>query len=187
MIATRGILIVTALLLCATVPARAQSTTPQMPGSQQTMTGGMAQGADMGGAMPMMGPNGMMDPDGMMGSNGMMGRMMPIMGMTRHIDGWLAFLRTELKITDAQAVVWGDFADATHANVARMGDSHASMMHQDAASLDLPARLAAQEQMIAGRLMALRRMRESLEPLYAALSDAQKKMADELLGPHGMM
>jgi hypothetical protein len=189
----RGVLIVTMLLLCTSVPASAQAlphpapsatTTPQMPDAQPPMTGGMAQGAGM---MRMTGPNGTTDPDGMMGLSGMMARMVPMMGMPGHIDGWLAFLRTELKITEAQAGVWGDFDDAIHASAKRMGESHASMMHQDAASPDLPGRLLAQEQMIAGRLTALRRMREAIEPLYAVLSDAQKKTANELLGPRGMM
>jgi hypothetical protein len=126
-------------------------------------------------------------PDGMVVPNGMMGEMIPMMGMPRHIDGWLAFLRAELKITEAQGGIWGDFVDSIHANAARMGDSHASMSHQDAASPDLPHRLFAQEQMMAGRLTAMRRMREAIEPLYVVLSDTQKKIADELLDPHGMM
>jgi hypothetical protein len=117
----------------------------------------------------------------------MMNRLMPMTGTTSHIDGWLAFLRAELKITEAQAAAWGDFADTVHANAARLGESHASMTHQDAASPNLPARLLAQEQMMAGRLTALRRMREAIEPLYTVLSDEQKKIADELLGPRGMM
>ena len=162
----RGILIVTALLLSAAVPARAQD--PHHPGPPATA------------APPVPG-------DGSAMTDGMMDRLMPMTGTTGHIDGWLAFLRAELKVTEAQATAWGDFADAVHANAARLGASHASMTHQDAGSPNLPARLLAQEQMMAGRLTALRRMREAIEPLYTMLSDAQKKTADELLGPQGMM
>jgi hypothetical protein len=172
----RGILIGAILLLCAADPARGQA----MPGDQPATTAGTGHGAGMDGMMKT-------DSRGMMGSSGMMDSMMPMTGMPRHLDGWLAFLRTELKITDAQAGVWSDFAEAIHVNAARMGESHASMSHQDAASPNLPDRLLAQEQMMAGRLTAMRRMRETIDTLYAVLSDAQKKMADELLSPRGMM
>jgi len=42
--------------------------------------------------------------------------------------------------------------------------------------------------MITAHLEALHRLKAPVEPLYAALSDEQKKTADELLmGPMGMM
>ena len=66
----------------------------QMPG------GGMA---GMSGGMPMMG---MMGPGG-----GMMMRM-----MQGHVEGRLAFLKTELKITDAQLPLWNAVAEAIRAN-----------------------------------------------------------------------
>lgn len=61
---------------------------------------------------PMRGP---MMNQGMMGRGMMMDRgMMPMMGMNpaEHIEGRLAFLKTELKITDAQMAQWNAFADA---------------------------------------------------------------------------
>lgn len=194
--AVRGISIVVALLLFASLPARAQdphhpgpsaTTVSQVPVGQPPMTGGMSQGAGLGCAMPMMGARGMMGQDGMMDPDGMMGRMKPMMGMEGHIDGWLAFLRTELRITDTQAAAWNDFADAMRANAVKMNENHASMMPQDAASSGLPARFATQEKMVAGRLDTLRRISQAVDPFYAALNDEQKRLADELLGPHGMM
>src|SRR5690349_15695774 len=63
-----------------------------------------------GGMMGQMGP-GMMGP-GMMGQGGM-----PMMGMMqRHVEGSIAFLKTELKITDAQLPLWNAVADAIRAN-----------------------------------------------------------------------
>jgi hypothetical protein len=42
--------------------------------------------------------------------------------------------------------------------------------------------------MMTAHLEALRKFRAAVEPLYVALSDEQKKTADELLiGPMGMM
>ena len=53
---------------------------------------------------------------------------------------------------------------------------------------NLPDRLAAREKMMAARLDALRRLKSAVDPLYAALSDDQKKTADELLmSSMGMM
>jgi LTXXQ motif family protein len=158
MSAARGIFVVTMLLLCAAVPAGAQDA-PQHGSSANSAP-------QTAGDQP---------------------AMMSMTSMSRHTEGWLAFLRTELKITEAQAGVWGDFAASIRANVKRMSDSHASMNHQNAASPSLPERLLAQEQMMAGQLAAMRRMREAIESLYAVLSGAQKKVADELLDPQGMM
>jgi LTXXQ motif family protein len=59
-------------------------------------------------------------PDGMMGS-GMMGM------MGEHVEGRIAFLRAELKITDAQVPQWNTFADALRANAKRMGEMRNTM------------------------------------------------------------
>jgi len=49
-------------------------------------------------------------------------------------------------------------------------------------------RLDQHEQLMAAQLDAVRAMNKSLKPLYAALSDDQKKTADQLFwGPMGMM
>jgi len=55
-------------------------------------------------------------------------------------------------------------------------------------SANLPDRLDQHEQLMAVQLEAVRAMNKSLKPLYAALSDDQKKSADQLFwGPMGMM
>lgn len=59
-----------------------------------------------GGTMPMM--RGMQQ-------NGMM----PMMGMADHVEGRIAFLKAELKITDAQLPQWNTFADALRSNARR--------------------------------------------------------------------
>jgi hypothetical protein len=51
---------------------------------------------------------------------------------------------------------------------------------------DLPARLASQEQLLRDRLDLLHQEGPPLLALYAALSDEQKRMADQLLGPGGI-
>ena len=138
------------------------------------MPGGMAGDGDM----PMMRMMRMM-----MGRDGM-----SMMGaMARHVEGRLAFLKTELKITDAQLPLWNAVADAIRANAKSMGDMAGGMMG-GSQTATLPDKLAMREKMMTAHLEALRKFKVAVDPLYAALSDEQKKTADELLiGPMGMM
>jgi hypothetical protein len=138
---------------------------------------GMAGGMAGAGDMPMMGMMRMMGRDGM----AMMG------AMARHVEGRLAFLKTELKITDAQLPLWNAVADAMRANAKSMGDMAGGMMG-GSQTATLPDKLAMREKMMTAHLEALRKFKAVADPLYAALSDEQKKTADELLiGPMGMM
>jgi LTXXQ motif family protein len=135
------------------------------------------------------------DRSGMMGG-GMMNMMrnMPMMNMggmatIDHVEGRIAFLRTELKITDAQMPAWNAFADALRANTNSLGEVRASMMPQpSAAPQNLVDRLTLQEKWLAARLEGTRAIKSALASLVGTLSDEQKKTADELLAPHvGMM
>jgi hypothetical protein len=173
-----------AMLVLAAGPAFAQQ--PQdheqhhPPGTQPAAAGpGMPGGGMAGtGGMPMMGMMRMM-----MGQDGTGG-----MSMTAgHVEGRLAFLKTELKIVDAQLLLWNAVADAIRANANTMGGMAEGMMGGMQAGT-LPEKLATQEKMIAAHLEALRKFKAAVDPLYAALGDEQKKTADELLiGPMGMM
>jgi LTXXQ motif family protein len=139
------------------------------------MPGGAMAGA---GGMPMMGRMGMM-----MGQDGLAGMSM----MAGHVEGRLAFLKTELKITDAQLPLWNAVADAIRANAKSMGVMSDGMMGSSQTAA-LPEKLALREKMMTAHLEALHRLKAAVDPLYAALSDEQKKTADELLmGPMGMM
>ena len=136
------------------------------------MSGGMMSGA---GGMPMMSMMRMM-----MGEDGMA-------MMTGHVEGRLAFLETELKITDAQLPLWNGVADAIRANAKSVSEMSGPMMGGMHTGT-LPEKLAAREKMMTAHLEALRKFKAAVDPLYAALSDEQKKTADELLiGPIGMM
>jgi hypothetical protein len=164
--------------------APAQSASP--PGQS-----GMGQG--------MMGGRGMMDGNmaNMMQMMGMMGRQggetgcpgMSGMATIDRIEGRIAFLKTELKITDAQTSAWNAFADALRANAKSLAEVRASMMpQQGAAPQSLVDRLTLQEKWLAARLEGTRAIKSGLINLADTLSDEQKKTADELLAPHmGMM
>lgn len=144
----------------------------------------------------MMGGKDMMN---MMGDKMPMMNMMQMMGMMRqsdggmatvdHVEGRIAFLRTELKITDAQTTAWNAFADALRANAKSLGEVRASMIPQaGAAPHTLVDRLTLQEKWLAARLEGTRAIKSALTNLVGTFSDEQKKSADELLAPHmGMM
>lgn len=135
------------------------------------MPGGMGMGA---GGMPM---TGMMQ---MMGAKGMA-------MMTEHVEGRIAFIKAELKITDAQAPQWNAFAQAMRDNASTMQGVMGSMMGmgQDGT---MPDKLAAREKQLGAQLDAIRKLKAAADPLYAALSADQKKSADEIMvSPMGMM
>ncbi|TFV44536.1 Spy/CpxP family protein refolding chaperone [Bradyrhizobium niftali] len=148
------------------------------PAGSQSMNGG----GMMGGRMPMMDMAKMME---MMRQSG------DGMGMDTidHIEGRVAFLRTELKITEAQKLVWNAFADALRANAKTLGEMRGSMMSQQGAGgAGLVEKLAFQEKWLAARLEGARAMKLTLTNLVSTFSDEQKKAADELLAPQmGMM
>jgi hypothetical protein len=178
MTAFRTMLIIAAMLAAGS-PLSAQ-TGPQHPagGPAASMPGGMPGMMQMGGDRGM--PYGPMPMMGMMG-----GRMMEM--MESHAEGRLAFLKTELKITDAQSAPWNAFAEAVRANAKGMQEMHAAMMDQRTQSAALPDRLGLHEKMLSAHLDAARRLSAAVGPLYAAFTDEQKKTADELMMPMGMM
>ncbi len=144
-----------------------------------------APGGDMTGAMPGMGSMPLIGPmRAMMGQYGM-----GAMGiMTGHVEGRLAFLKTELKITDAQLPLWNAVADAIRANAKTMGAMMSGGMMASRQTSPLPDKLALREKMMSTHLEALRKFTAAVDPLYAVLSPEQKKTADQLLiGPMGMM
>jgi hypothetical protein len=156
------------------------------PGAASKETGGMPMGK--------MGKGG---PAGMMGGD--MKQMMPMMrdmmtmmsaqtGMiTAHVEGRIASLKTELKITDAQTPQWNRFADALRDTAKSMNGMHEQMMASGSPAT-LPEQLDRHEKMMSAHLASLGALKEALTPLYQSFSDEQKKTADGLMvGPMGMM
>jgi predicted lipid-binding transport protein (Tim44 family) len=136
--------------------------------------------ANPGGMMGMMGP-GMMSPGmmGMMGPGMMAGASGSAMciAMAGHIDGRLAYLKAELKITEAQEQLWNTYAAATRDNTNTMLARCTTMMSRhNGSTVSLPDRLDQNEQLMAAHLDAMRAMNKAIKPLYAALSDDQRKL-----------
>ena len=118
---------------------------------------------------------------------GMMQMMMGQHGMAGHIEGRIAFLKTELKITDAQQPLWNAVADAMRTTAKEMA-AMPNCMSMMRSSGTLPEKLAAHEKAMVAHLEVTRKLSAAVEPLYVALSDDQKKTADQLMiGPMGMM
>jgi predicted lipid-binding transport protein (Tim44 family) len=153
-------------------PAQAQAA-PTMSGGMDMKGGaggGMMGGGDMGRRMAMM-------------HGGMMGGL-PL----THVEGRLAFLKTELKITPAQEPQWTRFADTVRSTVKTAQGGMPSMMQPGAQAPTAPELLGRYEKALTSRLETVRVLRGAFDPLYSSLSDEQKKTADELLtGPMGIM
>ncbi len=186
-----------AALLLSTVPALAEEAhhpetteapaASPAPEAQAAMPGGM-----MGGDMMKMMQEMMERHAGMMSGmtgGGMMDRMMS----PEHVEGRIAFLRTELKVTDAQQALWDALAEAIRANAGVAGETMSGMqgggMPMGPEGSTAPERIEAQVTVLSARLESLRRLNAALAPFYAALDAAQKDKADMLLvpAPMGMM
>ena len=161
---------------------------PQLPvQNDQSGMMGMMRMMDMAQMMQMMN---MMGGGDMSGPTAMgMERMDPAgMAMISHVDGRIAFLRTELKITDAQAGTWDEFAKALRHNAAQLEEAGKAHRGGQAAAQTLEQRLATQEQWLGARLQGVRAIKATFEHLNSVLSPEQRKTADELLPMHmGLM
>lgn len=135
------------------------------------MSGMDHQGGGMGGKMA-----------GMEHGGGMMRKM--ICGFADKVDGRLAFLKAELKLTDAQAATWTTFetawkvaAEKALAKCAAM-DGHMDMEHGDSGVL---GKLTMMETHMTDHLEVVRAQKAALEPFLKSLTDEQKKVANETL------
>jgi hypothetical protein len=154
----------------APVMAAEQSQT-QGPSSTQSQP---PQEAPRWGHGPMMGP-------GMMGGCGPDHGMGPMImgGLAKHIEGWIAFLRTELKITEAQTPLFNTFADTLRAAAKSLHGLRDQMVSGEQPDT-LPERLTRHEQMMTTHLEVFKKVKSAVIPLYNALSPDQKQTANSL-------
>ena len=140
--------------------------------------GGMRQGSNSSGGM------GMMDDTmrRMQQNQAMPGMYANGVDMTDRIDGRIAFLRAELRITDAQAPAWNRFADALRSSRQHLLAARQQLAAPDGSGAP-SARLDQYERHLTERLEAIRTARAALGQLYGALDEHQKHVADELVVP----
>jgi hypothetical protein len=135
-------------------------------------------GTQPGMQMPMsrpMGP-GTMGPGTMGMGRGSMGMGA---GMVDRVEGRIAFLRAELKITDQQTAPFNEFADALRAGAKRHNEMRQHMM--TAPTTSMAARLEEHERLLNARLESTRAVRGALGRLQAVLSEEQRRTLDELV------
>jgi Spy/CpxP family protein refolding chaperone len=106
------------------------------------------------------------------------------------VEGHLAALKVELKITAAQEGAWKTFTDKARKQAEGMPARHEQMMAQ-MSDKDLPApeRLARGTELAKQHIASMESMTAAVKDLYAVLTPEQKKTADQLLarGPMGGM
>jgi len=165
-------------------PAPAPSPSAAAPQGGAGMMGGMGNMPMMNDMKNMMSNMSAMHSMGMMHMMGMMGRGTDGMATIDRVEGRIAFLRAELKITDAQADAWNGFADALRTNARKLAEVRATKPGDGQPASTLTARLDQQEQWLGARLDGTRAMKSAFAKLNEALSDDQKKTANDLLAPH---
>jgi hypothetical protein len=99
-------------------------------------------------------------------------------GAENRLDRRLAFLHQKLGITPAQEAAWTQFVS----EVRTMEVQPPNMLDRErAAAGNVVQRLELRERMLERRSADLDRVLRALRPLYASLSDEQKRTADEFL------
>jgi hypothetical protein len=108
---------------------------------------------------------------------------------SERVEARLAYLKTALKITDAQQAQWDAFATTLRKHAQASDQRVQKARAEGAARRESGARPTAIERMERGQARlaaASTRLTETLavaKPLYAALSPEQQKIADEVMAP----
>ena len=100
-----------------------------------------------------------------------------------HIEGQVAFYKAELHITDAQLPQWNTYADALRGGAKAIQAAYAQAKQGDSAASAV-AQMDQRISILSATLDALKQAEAAGKPLYATLSDEQKKTADELMTEH---
>jgi hypothetical protein len=117
---------------------------------------------------------------------------------TERVEARLAYVKTALKITDSQQAQWSAYADVQRKQAAareakmrewrakmeehrkQMADNKAGQEHRRPSAVE---RLDFAEKMHANAIERINAQLAAIKPLYASLSDEQKKVADVVLVP----
>ncbi|MBC7432712.1 MAG: Spy/CpxP family protein refolding chaperone [Rubritepida sp.] len=128
----------------------------------------------------------------MMGGD--MGRMMQQMMQSRmaaasvqpfrRIEGQLAYFRAELRITDAQLPPWNAFAEAVRAQSDKLRQATQQAMGGTTGPGAAPQQMERRIALLTAGLEAMRAISATAAPFYAALSEEQRRTADELMADH---
>jgi hypothetical protein len=175
-----------ALVAALTITSHGIAQTPNDPHhANQTTTDVKPQPGMQSPMMMQMMGNMMNMMEMMMGGGGQMsmsGMGMSRMGMADHLEGRIAFVRAELRITDAQVKAWDDFANAIRESAKRMANP--TMPEMPASPPELLAKLEAQEKLLSAKIEAVQALKTAFLPLHDVLTAEQRKLASDLLTAH---
>lgn len=110
----------------------------------------------------------------------------------RHVEGKLAFLKTELGITEEQEQSWQVFADVMRESEQARADRHEAYRERYRARrnngharepMPLDQRIDRRLEMMERRTAEMRKLGEAAKALYSALTPAQQETADAILPP----
>jgi Spy/CpxP family protein refolding chaperone len=96
------------------------------------------------------------------------------------VEGRLAYLKTELKITKAQEGAWKKYSDEARKQAESMQATRTAM--QGAASANAADRMELHNKLMKSRLEQSEKMTAAFKELYAALTPEQKALADQRPG-----
>ena len=114
----------------------------------------------------------------------------PFSRPSERVEARLAYIKTALKITDAQQTQWNGFADAVRKNAKDMDQRMQAwrQQHGERRGAQRPNAIQRLERMQTFHADAVTRINDLLaaeKPLYATLSPEQKRVADVVLTPGG--
>jgi hypothetical protein len=101
--------------------------------------------------------------------------------VTERLEGRIAFLKTELQITDKQLADWNNLADALRSSRQHLLEARKLLVMDD--KVAGAERLEHYERHLSERLEAIKSARSAFNRLYASLSENQKQTADAILLP----
>jgi hypothetical protein len=103
------------------------------------------------------------------------------------VEGHLAALKVELKITADQETAWNTFAERARTQAASMPARRAQMRDGQTDNLPAPERLAQRTAQARQHIASMETMTAAVKDLYSVLTPEQKKTADQIIshGPRG--
>lgn len=149
------------------------------PGPAQTQTGGCGMMEMMQNMKQMAGSPAGMAP---MQGGAMAGGMQPAADSAARLEGRIAFLRTELRITDVQAPAWEAFATALRGGRGHLDAARAALQDSNA-NPDAMARMTSFENHLKERTEAIHSTQMAFMTLFSQLDDTQKKTANTTMLP----
>lgn len=103
---------------------------------------------------------------------------------TRHIEGRIAFMKAELKVTPQQEDQWNKVAQVLRDNARETDATMAQLRGQPGQPKSAVDRLTAHGRFAALKAKQTDRLLAAFQPLYQSLSPDQKQAADHLFSPH---